>query len=92
KLGPIAFGSSNDEVFLGRDYSHMRDYSETVAAEIDSEVSRIVTTCYQRTTEILTEHMDKLHKVAEYLFKHEKIDGDDFRRIMEGEEIISEDE
>ncbi len=90
KLGPISFGSSNDEVFLGRDYSHMRDYSENVAAEIDAEVSKIVTGCYKRTTDILTEHMDKLHKVAEYLFKYEKIDGDDFRKLMEGEEITPE--
>ena len=90
KLGPIAFGSSNDEVFLGRDYSHMRDYSETVAAEIDTEVSKIITGCYKRTTEILTEHMDKLHKVAEYLFKNEKIDGETFRKLMEGEEISTE--
>ena len=90
KLGPIAFGSSNDEVFLGRDYSHMRDYSETVAAEIDTEVSKIITECYNRTTEILTEHMDKLHKVAEYLFKNEKIDGETFRKLMEGEEIPTE--
>ena len=87
KLGPIAFGSSNDEVFLGRDYSHMRDYSETVAAEIDAEVNKIVTGCYKRTTDILTEHMDKLHKVAEYLFKNEKIDGETFRKLMEGEEV-----
>ncbi|MBR5273176.1 MAG: ATP-dependent zinc metalloprotease FtsH [Clostridia bacterium] len=92
KLGPIAFGSSNDEVFLGRDYSHMRDYSESVAAEIDAEVSKVITGCYKRTTDILSEHMDKLHKVAEYLFKHEKIDGDDFRKIMEGEEIVSDEE
>ena len=70
----------------------MRDYSETVAAEIDAEVSKIITECYNRTTELLTEHMDKLHKVAEYLFKNEKIDGELFRKIMEDEEISSEDE
>ena len=59
KLGPITFGSGNDEVFLGRDYSHLKNYSEETAAEIDEEINRIITTAYGRTEDILKEHIDR---------------------------------
>lgn len=84
KLGPIAFGSGNDEVFLGRDYSHLKNYSEETAAEIDSEINRIVTTAYARTEKILNEHMDQLHAVATALMEREKISGEEFETIMNG--------
>lgn len=71
-LGPIAFGSGNDEVFLGRDFSHTRNYSENVASEIDEEINRIIVNAYNRCRSILEEHQDKLHKVAHYLYNHEK--------------------
>ncbi|MBQ3537587.1 MAG: ATP-dependent zinc metalloprotease FtsH [Clostridia bacterium] len=87
KLGPITFGSGNDEVFLGRDYSHMRNYSEETAADIDDEINRIITDAYNRTKDILTEHIDKLHVVAQALIEREKIDGDEFKILMEGGEL-----
>lgn len=82
KLGPITFGSGNDEVFLGRDYSHLKNYSEETAAEIDSEINRIITTAYARTENILSEHMDKLHAVASALIEREKISGEEFETVM----------
>ncbi len=85
KLGPIAFGQGNDEVFLGKDYGHTRNYSEKVAAEIDAEIERIINEAYDRTKSILSEHIDKLEAVAARLFDKEKIEGDEFLRIMNGE-------
>lgn len=87
KLGPIAFGQNNDEVFLGKDYNHMRNYSEAVASQIDDEVEKIILNAYKQTEDILTEHIDKLHAVALELVKREKLAGDEFKRIMNGEEL-----
>ena len=87
KLGPIAFGQNNDAVFLGKDYNHMRNYSEAVASQIDDEVEKIILNAYKQTEDILTEHIDKLHAVALELVKREKLTGDEFRRIMNGEEL-----
>ncbi len=84
KLGPITFGQNNDEVFLGKDYNHMRNYSESVASEIDEEVERIILEAYKRTEQILTEHIDKLHTVAKELVKREKITGEEFETLMQG--------
>ena len=84
KLGPIAFTSEDNEVFLGKNYSQVRNYSESVAAEIDAEVERIITDAYKRTESILTEHMDKLHLIAKELFLNEKMSGEDFIKLMEG--------
>lgn len=87
KLGPIAFGQNNDEVFIGKDYNHIRNYSETVAAEIDREVEAIVLHAYERTETILREHIDKLHTVAKALVEREKIDADEFYMLMDGKEL-----
>ncbi len=87
KLGPIAFGQNNDEVFIGKDYNHIRNYSETVAAEIDREVEGIVLRAYERTEAILREHIDKLHTVAKALVEREKIDADEFYMLMDGKEL-----
>lgn len=87
KLGPITYGSGNDEVFLGRDYSHMRNYSEDTAAEIDEEINAIIKNAYDRTKNILTEHIDRLHSVAKALIEREKIDGDEFKALMNGETL-----
>ena len=84
ELGPIAFGTGHDEVFLGRDYSNVRNYSETVAAKIDYIVGKIITDSYKRCEEILKTHSDKLSEVAEYLIKYEKIGEKDFADLMEG--------
>nr|WP_283245828.1 ATP-dependent zinc metalloprotease FtsH [Ligaoa zhengdingensis] len=83
KLGPIVYGTDDNEVFLGRDFGQARNYSENVAAEIDSEVREIIDNAYEQCKDILTEHMAELHKVAKYLYRYEKIDGDVFRRLME---------
>ena len=82
KLGPIAFGGGNREVFLGKDYGQVRNYSETVASEIDAEIEDIIRNAYARTQSILTEHMDKLHIVAQKLFENEKMTGEEFASIM----------
>lgn len=87
KLGPIMFGESDsDNVFLGRDFGHTRNYSEEVAAQIDEEIRGIIENGYNETSRKLTEHMDKLHAVAGYLFEHEKIDGEQFAALMEGKD------
>ncbi len=90
ELGPIAFGTGHDEVFLGRDYSSVRNYSESVAAKIDTVVGDIITDAYNKCTEILTVHGDKLTEVAEYLIAKEKIGEKDFSDLMEGK-LVSED-
>lgn len=85
KLGPILYGHENQEVFLGRDYSQGRNYSENVAAEIDGEIRELIETGYEKAKEILTEHGDLLERVAQYLMRHEKINGPDFYKLMAGE-------
>lgn len=87
KLGPIAFGKDNDEVFIGRDYNHIRNYSEAVASEIDEEVESIILNAYKRTESILREHIDKLHVVAQALVEREKIDADEFYALMDGKTL-----
>ncbi len=82
KLGPISFGGENHQVFLGKDYSNVRNYSESVAAQIDEEIESIIRNAYGRTETILTEHMDKLHIIAQKLFEHEKMTGEEFAAIM----------
>ncbi len=84
KLGPIAFGTGHDEVFLGKDYGTVRNYSETIAAVIDEEVNGIITNGYTECENILKEHDDKLHELAEYLIRNEKIDGASFEKMMQG--------
>ena len=90
KLGPIAFGTGNDEVFLGKDYNHMRNYSENIAAVIDEEVEKIISDAYKRTEKILTEHIDQLHVVAQALIKLEKIDKEQFESLMTTGELPKE--
>lgn len=98
KLGPILYGSENQEVFLGRDYSQGRNYSENVASEIDAEVRELIETGYEKAKDILTVHGDLLERCAQYLIRHEKIEGPDFYRLManeidlDGNEIAQETE
>ena len=87
KLGPIVYGHDNSEVFLGRDYSQGRNYSENVAAEIDGEIRELIDTSYENAKQILLNHRDQLDKVAHYLMEHEKIDGEDFYKLMIGESL-----
>ena len=83
-LGLVNYGTGNDEVFLGRDFSATPNYSDKVAAMIDEEIETIITNQYNKAKEILNENMATLHVVAEELFVNEKIDGEKFIEIMEG--------
>ena len=80
KLGPIAFGSDHDEVFLGRDFAASKNYSEEVASLIDEEVKRIIDEAYRRCEQMLREHMDILDRVAAYLLEHETMSGEALKR------------
>ncbi len=93
KLGPMMFGTDNNEVFLGKDFGRTRDYSEEVAAKIDREISGIIDNAYNVCIDLLTENMDKLHEVAKVLLEKEKIEADEFMEIFpyEKEEVEFED-
>ncbi len=92
-LGPVVYGSSDsDEVFLGRDLGHSRNYSEEIASRIDEEVHTILMDGYKQTEEKLSAHMDQLRRVAEALIEKEKLDGEEFRAIMEGRDASVSDE
>lgn len=82
-LGPIQFGEDNDEVFIGRDWGHTRNYGENIAGIIDSEIKRIVSDAYESALELLEKHMDVLHKTAEVLMKKEKIVGEEFSKLFD---------
>lgn len=89
KLGPLTFGhpGGEDLVFLGRDISRDRNFSEEVAATIDSEVRGIVEGCYQRALNVLSEHRDRLDAVVAVLKEKETINREEFLAIMEGREL-----
>ncbi len=91
-LGTVLYGSahSSSEVFLGRDFSSGKEYSEETAATIDRETRLIMDAQYKRAIEILSAHMDKLHFVAEYLLNHENMDGEQFKAAMEGNPTAEE--
>ena len=82
-LGPIQFGGDNDEVFIGRDWGHARNYGEGVAATIDQEVNRIVTDAYREAKRLLQENMEMLHATAKLLVEKEKVTGDEFRSLFD---------
>ncbi|MBQ7116805.1 MAG: ATP-dependent zinc metalloprotease FtsH [Clostridia bacterium] len=92
ELGPIMYGSSNHEVFLGKDYSNVRNYSEQIASDIDAEVKKIILGSYDRCHGIIEGNLDRLTVVAEYLIEHEKIDGETFLKLMTGEFSESDDD
>lgn len=81
-IGPVVYDSGNGEVFLGKDYGHVNNYSENTSARIDSEVEKIMREAYNRTVEILKEHYDKLELVANTLLEKEKISGEEFENLM----------
>ncbi|WP_326911600.1 ATP-dependent zinc metalloprotease FtsH [Sedimentibacter sp. MB31-C6] len=84
KLGPMAYGTNDDEVFLGRDFNKIRNYSEEVAAKIDDEMRTIIDTAYLKTEKLLSENMEKLERVAQALLEKETITGKEFETLFEG--------
>lgn len=89
-LGLRAFGNDHGEVFLGRDFSSSQDYSDDTASKIDSEIHKIISEAYDNAKRILTENMDKLHFVAEFLVRNEVMDGEQFAAAMEGNPSFEE--
>jgi cell division protease FtsH len=87
KLGPLNYGSKQQEVFLGRDFGRMRDYSEETAIAIDSEVRHIVMTCMQEAKRILTENIDVLHRLAKTLVERETLDNVEIDKVIAGETL-----
>jgi cell division protease FtsH len=83
ELGPMAYGTNDDEVFLGRDFNKIRNYSEEVAAKIDKEMRRIIDNAYHKTETLLSENMEKLERVAQALLEKETISGKEFEMLFE---------
>ena len=81
-IGLVKLGNKREEIFLGRDISEDRNYSEEIAYVIDKEVKAIIDSCYERAKEILTEHRDLMDKIANALLEHEIIDAEEFERLM----------
>ncbi|MFI3211044.1 MAG: ATP-dependent zinc metalloprotease FtsH [Peptostreptococcaceae bacterium] len=101
KLGPMAFGDSNDEVFLGNGISSQKNYSDEIAYEIDKEISKIVSDAYKKTNEILTKYDENLEYIAQALLVHETLDAKQFQEAFDmtlslelpkTEEAVTEDE
>jgi cell division protease FtsH len=90
KLGPRRFGSDQNEVFLGRDFSSNADYSQETAAEIDNEIHELISEAYKCAKELLLANIEKLHFIANYLLGHEDMDGDQFTVVMETENVTEE--
>ncbi|MDD3895251.1 MAG: cell division protein FtsH, partial [Syntrophomonadaceae bacterium] len=87
ELGPLTFGHKSEEVFLGRDISRDRNYSDAIAYAIDKEASQLMEACYKKAEQILTENMGKLHLVADYLIKAETMEGEQFEAIMQNRQV-----
>lgn len=83
ELGPVVYSDDNNEVFLGKDYGHVNNYSEATSAKIDAQIEKMMRNAYAQTEEILKTHYDKLELIAETLIKNEKISGDEFKQLME---------
>ena len=87
RLGPVVYGTSQEETFLGRDFGQGKGYSETTAAEIDSEIRDIIDEAYETCRRTLTEHIDQLHALAQALIEREKLNEAEFNAIMRGEHL-----
>ena len=84
KLGPITYGSDDSNPSLGKEMGHISNSSEQTASEIDEEIQSIISTAYQKTEQILRDHIDELHRLAGVLYEKEKIDGVEFQQVMDG--------
>ena len=87
KLGPIDYGSDSGEIFLGRDFAAGKGYSEVKAAEIDDEIHRIIEEAYRACKKLLSEHLEQMTNVAEYLIRNETMDGETFVKVFNGEVV-----
>jgi len=87
KLGPISFGEREEQIFLGREISQHQDYSEHTAQEIDEEVKRIITECFERAKKILEDNIDKLHAVANALLERETLVREEIEMLLAGKEL-----
>jgi cell division protease FtsH len=87
KLGPLTYGAKEEEIFLGREITRHRDFSEDTANVIDDEVKKIVSSCMKRAEKILSENIDKLHRLANALLEREILDGDEIDKIIRGETL-----
>ena len=87
RLGPVVYGTSQEETFLGRDFAQGKGYSETTAAEIDSEMRDIIDEAYETCRRTLTEHIDQLHALAQALMEREKLNEKEFNAVMAGETL-----
>lgn len=90
KLGPMTYGTDEQEVFLGRDFGRGRNYSEEVAATIDSEMRKLIDEAYHRAETLISENLDILHRIAEALLEKETIDAKEFEEIFQGKAIESD--
>ena len=81
-LGPISFSSAHDEVFLGRDFATSRNLSDETASLIDREIKAMIDGAYARCKSLIEQHIGKLHEIAEYLLKHETMDGEEFEKLF----------
>jgi cell division protease FtsH len=84
KLGPMTYGTDDEEVFIGRDFGRARNYSEEVAADIDGEMRGLIDRAYNKAEKLLKENINILHRVAEALLEKETLDGQEFEKIFAG--------
>lgn len=91
-IGPVVYSDENNEVFLGKDYGHVNNYSEATSAKIDNEIEKMMRNAYEQTEKILRDHYDKLVLVAETLIEREKITGEEFKSLMETGELPVQEE
>ncbi len=82
KLGPLAYGEKEEQIFLGKELVRHKDFSEKTAIEIDNEIKSIVISCYEKTKEILENNIDKLHSLANALLEKETLSGDEIDKIL----------
>jgi cell division protease FtsH len=86
-IGPVTFNNDNDEVFLGRDFAHQKNYSEETAQIIDAEIRRILTTSYDKAVDMLTDNIEALHKTSKVLLEREVLDSEELSMLMRGEDL-----
>ncbi len=87
KMGPLAYGAKEEEIFLGREITRSKNYSETTAITIDEEIKLIVTHGMERAERILAENVDTLHRLAKVLLEREILDGEEIDKVIRGEEL-----